>query len=329
MKTLFLFICVVILEQANAQNGIDNFWLMGVNGTNNTPINIDFISGTPNVYVTTRPMNFRACQGVISDTTGNLLFYTNGCYVASSINNQMYNGDSLNPGSCTSANCSLGNIVTDGDIIISVPGNDYKYYIFHETCDNSSPALEPTKLYYSTIDMSQQGGLGAVIEKNQVIINDILSIGFLSAVKHGNGRDWWIVVHSLIGNLFYTMLLTPDSLQGPFTQAFGPSLTGPWHDEAGQTEFSPDGSKLATSTWWSHYDINGNGIVIPDLHLFDFDRCTGQFSNHQMIYSNPTNHGGGGAFHFHQVQDFYILLLWIQCCNLILMLLIFQHPRYQ
>ena len=31
------------------------------------------------------------------------------------------------------------------------------------------------------------------------------------------------------------------------------------------------------------------------MHLDDFDRCAGQFSNHQLIYSNPSNYGGGGG----------------------------------
>ena len=290
------------------QNGIDNFWLMGVHGTNNTPINIDFISGTPNVYTTSRPMNFEFSESLISDTTGNLLFYSNGCYIANSLNNLMFDGDSLNPGNCTSNHCpNFGNIITDGNIVIPMPGTSNNFFLFHETCDNSSPAFEPSKLYYSIIDMSQQGGLGAVIEKNQIIINGTLTVGFLSAVRHGNGRDWWVVVHSLIGDTFYTMLLTPAGIQGPVPQTYGPILQGPWHDGAGQTEFSPDGSKLATSTWWTSYDTSGNGVVIPDLHLFDFDRCTGQFSNHQLIYSNPTNHGGGGGLSFSPSSRFLYL----------------------
>ncbi len=266
------------------------------------------MSGTPNVYPTIRPMNFSLTEGAISDTSGNLLFYTNGCYIANALNNEMYDGDSLNPGSCIDNNCALyGGTVQDGNLILPAPGYKDIYYLFHESCDYSSPELEPSKLYYSIVDMSQQGGLGAVIEKNQVIINNVLTIGFLSAVKHANGRDWWIVTHNLTGNIFYTLLLTPDGIQGPYTQTFDPIIPGPWHDGAGQTEFSPDGSKLATSTWWSHYNTSDN-LAFPDLHLFDFNRCTGLFSNHQFIYSNPNQLGGGGGLSFSPSSRFLYLV---------------------
>jgi hypothetical protein len=307
---VWISLLIFIVKISIAQTGIDNLWLMGGNGSSNWPVNIDFISGTPNVYTTVRPMNIELTVGAICDTAGNLLFYTNGCYIANSLNSHMYNGDSLNPGSCTQAVCYNGGVIEDGNIIIPAPGNKDIYYLFHETCDYSSPASEPSKLYYSKIDMSHQGGLGEVVQKNQLYIDDALTTGFLSAVKHGNGRDWWIVTHRLTGNIFYTLLLTPNGLQGPFTQAYEPNIPGPWHDEAGQTEFSPDGSKLATSTWWSAYDdqsSGGNGGVIPDLHLFDFDRCTGQFTNHQLIYSNPNNKGGGGGVSFSKNSRFLYL----------------------
>ncbi len=308
MKKFLIGIYFLFAPFVNAQTGVDNFWLMGVHGTGNTPINIDFMSGTPNVYATTRSMNFERSVGEISDTSGNLLFYTNGCYVANSLNNEMYNGDSLNPGTCTNNVCSsAGGVIQDGDIVLPAPGYKDRYYLFHETCDYNSPGARPTELFYTIIDMSQQGGLGAVILKNQIIIdNDFLNVGFLSACKHANGRDWWIVVHNM-NNLFYTLLLTPEGIQGPFMQALDPAVgwvSGNSRDAAGQTEFSPDGTKLATSTWWTHYTI----AVIPDLHLFDFDRCTGLFSNHKLLYSNAFNFpGGGGGLSFSPNSRFLYL----------------------
>ena len=88
-----------------------------------------------------------------------------------------------------------------------------------------------------------------------MIVSDTLNYGFLTATKHANGRDWWIIVHKYNNNKFYTLLLTPYNLLGPFTQVIGPSHL---YDGTGQTFISTDGAKLATTTWWDTLDLLQN-----------------------------------------------------------------------
>ena len=272
MRKILIYLAILNVSNTSYAQGIDNLWLLGYGGG---ATNINFISSSPNIYSTNRMMNISVTLGLITDNSGNLLFYSNGCYIANALNDTMYNGNGLNPNSCALNVCPYGNTITDGNIVIPDPGNPNRYYLFHETCSWISPSFEPTELYYSVIDMTQQGGLGAVVQKNVVILNSgTLNWGFLTAVKHANGRDWWIAVHKLGNNLFHTLLLTPDGLQGPFTQSIGTSFQ---FSAGGQTVFSPDGSKLATSTWGF-----GNGLTIT---LFEFDRCTGQFRNEMILDS--------------------------------------------
>ena len=50
---------------------------------------------------------------------------------------------------------------------------------------------------YEVIDNSVDeavAGYGKVINKNVVILNDTINSGFLQAVKHQNGKDWWVVL---------------------------------------------------------------------------------------------------------------------------------------
>lgn len=64
--------------------------------------------------------------------------------------------------------------------------------------------------------MNLNGGLGSVISKNYILINDSMNVGKIAACKHGNGRDWWIVIHRVNTNRFFKFLLTPYGFTGPF-----------------------------------------------------------------------------------------------------------------
>ena len=114
---------------------------------------------------------------------------------------------------------------------------------------------------------------------NQIIVTDTLTNwgGGLSVTKHANGRDWWILVKKHYKNKFYKFLLTPSGVQSMGFQLIG------LDDQARLLDtysFSPNGGVLG-------------GVVGPhEFALFNFDRCTGFLSNHQII-TNPStpNHG--------------------------------------
>ena len=135
-------------------------------------------------------------------------------------------------------------------------------------------------LYLTVIDMSLNGGLGAVLQKNQVLINDALNIGKISAVKHANGRDWWVVCHEANSSAFHVSLVTTDGVVSTVVQNIG--IIRP--ADLGQVCFSPDGSKFAY--YWG----------IEDLDVFDFDRCSGLFSNPVHIDIDDYDQMGGVAF---------------------------------
>jgi len=101
----------------------------------------------------------------------------------------------------------------------------------------------------------------------------------MTAVKHGNGRDWWLLVHPFFSNDFYEYLITPAGISGPMLLSVGSCIACNNTDDQGQMVFSKDGSKLCMA--------NTYGI----LDIFDFDRCTGSLTlnlNLGMPY-NPLN----------------------------------------
>jgi hypothetical protein len=114
--------------------------------------------------------------------------------------------------------------------------------------------------------MSGNAGLGKVVSKNNQLSNGyVLGGGGLTACKHANGRDWWIVMPKLFSNCIYEYLLTPRGIDSMGLQCIGDTFAH--NTDRGQAYFTPDGSKFI---WGNPYD---------SLHIMDFDRCTGKFSN--------------------------------------------------
>ena len=204
----------------------------------------------------------------ISDTSGNLLFYSNGIAIANKLHDTLQNGNNLSPGTFTPFYRTNGMPISQGALVIPFPREKSKYYLFHLNLEYMVPGSYISgQLYYSLIDMSLDGGLGGVTsEKNMIILEDSIIQGRLTATKHGNGRDWWLLAHRYESNRFFKFLITPEGVDGPFLQEIGSVME--WQDDwSGQTTFSPDGAKLA------------NVLRTGKVDVFDFDRCTGELSN--------------------------------------------------
>jgi hypothetical protein len=244
--------------------------MLGLNSTSTGEnCGIDFSSGQADTFSVIRPMNFYYTNTSVCDSLGSLLFYSNGISIANRLHLPLLNEANFNPG--YSSNLSpYGLPFYDGCIIIPNPGLNGKYFIFHESADTVNFGTYtypvPLSLSYSEIDMSLDGGLGGInpSQKNIHLIDDTLMLGKLSAVKHANGRDWWVVTHKLNSSIFYTVLITLDSVFSIRTQTIGSdySIVG-----FGQSVFSPDGNK---------YVVQSSNTSVE---LFDFDRCSGLFSN--------------------------------------------------
>ncbi len=257
-------------------------WLMGNDccGPNFAGMNLDFSSGSLNITTNQRPMRLNATNGEICDSLGNLLFYSNGIYVANANDDTMMNGSGLNPGSFTNNRFNYGLTIPQANLVIPIPENPNQYYLFHETADDDGNTFASYFLYYSIIDMNLDGGLGGIVQKNTVLLNDTLVAGRITSCKHANGRDWWIVVHQFRTNIMYRFLITPTGILGPWQQ----NLFTYRDNYFGQAIFSPQGDKFA------YYD------PFTDLDIYSFDRCSGNFYGQIHIDFNDSAAGGGAAF---------------------------------
>lgn len=208
----------------------------------------------------------------MSDSLGNLIFYSNGCKIINRKHELMDNGDTINAGPLHTLYCIDWNGGYDdmqGQLTIPRPGHPDEYLLFHLARQYAPayPYLEMI-LYYSRIDMRANGGLGRVVEKNQYVFGpDTVQLS-ITANRHANGRDWWIMLGRPSTNIFYTFLATPDGISAPIVQDWRHT----W--QAGESiarvaAFSPDGSYFVRN-------VNGTPAAFT---LFRFDRCSGLLSD--------------------------------------------------
>jgi len=283
MRSVVLILVCLCSSKFSAQ-GLNNLWMLGYDAIDTTVgipwggTDIDFISGAADIFYHDREMDFGRTAANITDNSGSLLFSTNGYYIADAFGDTMQNGTGLNPSWYTSQ-FPNGLHIVQADLILPKPDDSNIYYLFHSTIDDP-PEGTSHYLYLTTIDMSLNGGLGAVVLKNEVLINDVFNDGRITAVRHGNGRDWWIFCHRAFSATYFRLLLTPQGVTEIDTQEIG--VIRPPDD--GQVAFSPDGSKFAY--YWGE----------EDLDIFRFDRCTGLFYDPVHIDINDLNEMGGVAF---------------------------------
>lgn len=267
----------------------DNIWLFGYGSDTNTEMfggsTFDFSQSPPDTSSEYRNMYLDVTNASICDTEGNLLFYTNGIYIANAEHQPMEGGEGLSPSQYTDDNALWGMRLIQGALTLPHPASNNRYYLIHEPYEY--PGIidwHAPRLYYSLIDMNENMGLGAVVEKNVEIFEANLDHGKISAVKHANGRDWWVLVLGHSSNKYHRILISDQMVQYLETQSVGNDIP----NGIGQATFSPDGSKYVL------YNLHHVGLG-NYLNIYDFDRCSGLLSNHQQFNMIDSAWAGGIA----------------------------------
>lgn len=219
---------------------------------------LDFMTSPPTILTNGAMSTIEGCSS-IADGAGNLLFYTSGNTVWNKMHQVMANGNTLY-GSASSSQAA---------IIVPQPGSTSLYYIF--TTDAFAGGFG---LQYSIVDMSLAAGMGSVTVKNQILYAPTTEK--LTAVRHCNGKDIWVITHDWSNNHFIAYLVTGFGLNLiPITSAVGTVHGGNTANAVGCMKASPNGKKL------------GLGIsYAAAFELYDFDNSTGIVSNPLVLSTN-------------------------------------------
>lgn len=293
MKIINIVIVLVIfIFKSKAQINADAFWFCGYYG--NTYQTLKFVNGVRSVDTFSKRRTCYLDNSSLSDTLGNMIFFSTGTVIYNKDMEIMENGKGLNPGKTYNDWFPLYPVV-QGMLSFKMPNNGNLIQVIHVDSNEPTdklPVSYALHLYSTVISIKDNDGLGRVIEKNKIIYDKIIKGGSLSACRHANGRDWWVVVLGYDNPEILVFLLDPSGIKlhhvdtgnTKFDPAFSTAL------------FSPDGTK------WAHHGFHKNPLWpnpenYPEVvHVFDFDRCSGRFSNHRFWeFTVPDFNGATGT----------------------------------
>ena len=287
MKQILFLLLVVITSSSYAQSKQDYIWLFGQGESTTTGeqrgYKFDFNEQPYELEHQDIPIFINSMNASICDNDGNLLFFTNGCFVYNSDFELMENGDSLNYDEeyweLFNVNCTKGYNGVEDAIIIRSFASNHLYYIFHKPrIFNSFTQPDSIPIFYSVVDMNENNGLGKVTIKNKRIYTGKQCLAYyLTGIQFIDKASFWLVQPISEDSIFVTYLIDSDGIHRQPDQNTHQYFNRDRSSSSGTAKFSPDGTKYAL---YNYYD---------QLHIYDFDRETGKLSNHQKIniFPNP------------------------------------------
>jgi hypothetical protein len=267
MKNLITFLCLIIVtllllsnnlkaQKTNPDHKRTMHWYFG------NKAGLDFSNGHPVADPSGQLSTVSSGNATISDTNGNLLFYTEGRTVWNRYHNKMPNGTGL--GTTTTAH--------DAVVIIPKPGDNNIYYIFSvDGWENGTKSA----MCYSMVDMSLDNSKGDIIQKRIKLFSRCT--GQLSATKDSSKCGYWVVGHEFSTANFRAYHITSSGLDTvPVISSTGTHYTQQYYYLGGgiSFKFAPDGKWLAS---WGFYNLGPKRI--PDfIDIVKFNKNNGIFS---------------------------------------------------
>lgn len=256
MKKSLIYITLFLIASTSYGQKQSNIWYFGNNA------GVDFNTVSPSALLNGQTNSLEG-TAVIADSSGSLLFYSDGVTVWNKNHQVMLNGTNLlgNPSS------------TQSSIVIPEPSNPNRYYYLLTVNSGFDGGNIGDGLRYSKIDICLDNSKGGIIsnEKNIKIVDTVAEK--ITVTRHSNGIDYWILTHKFYSNEFWAVRLSSSGFVETVISAIGSTHTGDIAGSQGQLKFSGNGEKIAIAA--------SNGLDL--LEIFDFNKTTGVVSNFQPL----------------------------------------------
>ncbi len=219
----------------------NNLWYFGWKA------GVDFNSGEPALLNTGKTNTWEAIA-VISDSAGNLLFYSSGDTVWNAQHQIMDNGTGLG-----------GGISSTQMAIVPNPDSSKIYYLIYMNYLSHD-------LMYAVIDMSKNVGLGKV-RKKQIFLYNPVTEKIVACLK-SDLHNYWLLTHEYGTNKFLCYSIDKNGINPtPTESSIGSVHSGAYNQSIGYMKISRNKEFLAL-----------NQALVRETAIFKFDDATGKVS---------------------------------------------------
>jgi hypothetical protein len=152
---------------------------------------------------------------------------------------------------------------TQSSIIVPKPGSTRFYYLF------TVPTMVPNNgLRFSLVDMDANGGLGGIVEGEKIILLQENVAEKVTAVRHSNNTDIWVITHERDNAVYDAFLITSEGLNPiPVKSTVGVII--PYNSIIGYLKSSPNAANLANAI------MGGPNCC----EVYNFNSSNGQLTN--------------------------------------------------
>lgn len=281
MKNKFLIWFWILFPLLAFSQGENDNWYFG----NQAGVNF---TGTSPVTLTNSQMSTIEAVGTVSDSKGDLLFYTDGITIWNREHQIMQNGTGL------SSNPSSQQL-----IIVKDPVNSKRYYIF--TTALTSPPI--SNIAYTIVDMTlgtigtDGQHLGAAVPnlKNIPILDNfdnVFQTEAITVIPHADGSSYWILIPN--NSKLYSYKLDMSGFNSiPVISNLNHNLQYYFSIKPSPKLTSASYSNLISINRWNNNNSN-DGCTI-----YSFDNTTGKITNDYLLdittfapYSSEFNKDG-------------------------------------
>jgi len=298
MKLAFkiIFLAIVMLPSITMAQMEGDQWVLGywgLNGNEQSMMFMDFRFGKLHIYKHTE-IKFRILDtsSNICDSNGEPILWTNSMQIMDQFRNLIadtiaYDGKNglWDNFYLQSSMMPFGFPYTDGAVILPVPNHPSDYSVVYQM-----PGIHPI-YFFAPVQF-----LEARVHKSKTGEFELLYKDFpfspyvewlnstISTVRHGNGRDWWLIYFQENSPNYYACILDPDGIhfdrQG--------SVDSIVNSGVGQVVFSPKGNYMARLD-----AISADSSQF--ITLYSFDRCSG-YLERKATFQTPFGLFTGVAF---------------------------------
>ncbi|MBF0575593.1 PKD domain-containing protein [Dysgonomonas sp. GY617] len=244
MKSIIISMLLIVCVSSSYAQKEANWWYFGINsGLNfNNLQTVTSSAGlsTPDMPTPVKgPLNTGEGSFTISDSEGNLLMSGDGVTIYNPLNAVMANGTGMLGGSSS----------TQSGIILPVPGSNSLYYAVSVMNNEGAAGIT-----YSIVDMSLNGGNGAVTSTKNVQILAGPTDENITATRKRNSPNFWLIHRRLslsdtAGCVIHVWEVTPTGIENHkiYTFAVQPPGSVFFNAFSGYLKTSSDGTKFISA----------------------------------------------------------------------------------